>query len=218
MKRLSVVVGMAICSCVVSARVMADESQDQNAKVQRIIPLSEIVTTSSQTELRSLRDTWEKDINKPSTAFDTFMRQIQNINNGGSNVFIVDATNLYGALSASSNILIGSRRADTPAPVDTADPERGSHWLVAYLGSGPSNPTWWTVESVEVDKGKVVLSYRESKPRPATDDMRRYYYWVSLGRLTPGAYEVQLFDVEKGAATLMRRVEVSSTAQRGRKR
>jgi len=215
MKKLPIVVGITICCCFATAHVMADEAQDQNEKGQRILPLSEIVTTSLQKELRSLRDAWEKDIKKPPTAFDSFMRQIQDINNGGSNAFIVDGTNLYDALWASSSILNGSRRADTPARVGPHNPDGGTYWLVAYLGSGPSNPTWWTVEGVNVDKGKVVLSYRESKPRPATDDIRRYYFWVPLGKLVPGAYEVQLFDVDKRAVTLMRRIEVRSTTQKG---
>jgi hypothetical protein len=145
------------------------------------------------------------------------LQQLSDLSRGSSNVFLVDANNFYDALSASFSILAGSNKPDTPPRVTKSKPERRSHWLVAYFGPGPSTPTWWTIERVIVDEGKVVLSYRRSKPQPATDDVRPYYYWIPLAKLNAGPYELQLFDADKNATTLMRRVDVGSTDEKGGK-
>jgi hypothetical protein len=144
------------------------------------------------------------------------MMKFRNVGDGSSNIFLVDAPKLRDALDASSNVLFGSRSADTPAPVDTPEPERGSHWLVAYLGTGPSTPTLWIIEGVRVGEGKVVVSYNRPKPQPATDDARRYHFWIPLGKLDSGTYDLQLFDTGKKLITLMRRVEVLSDTERGK--
>jgi len=209
MNSVSMTSGIAL-GMLAFAYAMADESRGERTKQERTIPLSEIVTTSPQKDLQSVKYVWEKDKTQTPEAFDNFMRQIQTASKGSSNIFLVDATNIHDAMSATFSMLVGLRSADTPAPVKTAQPKRGSHWLVAYLGSGPTNPTWWTIESVQVSEGKLVLSYRKSKPMPATDDVHPYYYWIALGKLSPGAYKVQLFDTDKGVVTLMRRVEVTS--------
>lgn len=189
---------------------IAANPQDSAAKERRAIPLTEIVTTSPQKGLQSVRDVLQQNKNaRQPDAADGYLRQLLSGSNGSSNVFLVDAPNIYGALSASFSILVGGRSADTPALVNTPDPPHGGHWLVAYLGAGPSNPTWWTLESVSVEKGKVILSYRPSKPSAATDDVHQYYYWIPLGKLDSGVYELQLVDADKAAITLMRRVEVT---------
>ena len=208
MKQLLIVGGVALGLFGVP-HAMAGDSRDEKKSEQRTIPLSEILTTSPQKGLQHLRDAWQRKNNEQGA--EVFLRQLHDVSNGSSNAFLVDATNMADALSASFSILAGSRSADTPAPVNTSNPKRGSHWLVAYLGTGPSNPTWWVIEGVAVGNGKVVLSYRKSKPAPATDDVHRYYYWIPLGKLDAGTYEVQLFDVERGAITLMRRIDVTPT-------
>ncbi len=209
MNRLSFVFGFVV---LLSATAAA-EPPIASTMETRSIPLSEIVTTSPQKGLRHIRDTRFETNNKWDP--EVFLQQIHNVSNGGSNAFIVDATNLYDALWASLDVLTGPRRVDAPVPVNRSKPERGNFWLVAYLGSGPSNPSWWTISGVTVDKSKVVLSYQESKPSPATADVRHYYYWVPLGKLEPGPYEIQLLDVDKGVVTLMRRVDVKPINARG---
>ncbi|MGD9635557.1 MAG: hypothetical protein AB7I57_16830, partial [Pirellulales bacterium] len=187
MSRFVATCGVVICLLCCAVSAAGDEV--------RVIPLSEIITTSPQKGLQHVREAriqtngkWDPEV---------FLQQIHNVSKGGSNTFIVDATNLYDALSASLDALTGPRRVDAPVLLNRSEPERGSFWLVAYLGSGPSNPTWWAIDSVAVEKDKVVLAYHETKPRPATDDERHYYYWIPLGKLDPGAYEVQLFDSDK---------------------
>jgi hypothetical protein len=212
MKTLFIFVGFAV-GFFVFARAIAEESRDQNAIQTRTIPLSEIITTGPQENLQNI----DKVVGE-AEAYDGFMMRFRNVGDGSSNVFLVHANNLRDALNASSNVLFGSRSADFPAPVDTPDPPHGSHWLVAYLGTGPSEPTWWAVESVRVQKSKVVLAYRKPKPGSAADDVRRYYYWIPLGQLNPNTYEIQLVDLDKAAVTLMRRVEVVPATEIGRRR
>jgi len=209
MRRSMMIAGIA-AGLLAIAHKMADETRAQNANQKRTIPLSEIITTGPQKDLQNIDSVLGQ-----AEAYDGFMMRFRNVDDGSSNVFLVDAIKLRGALAASSNVLFGSRSADTPAPKERPNPERGSHWLIAYLGTGPSEPTWWTVESVIVDKAKVILSYRKTKPRPATDDVRVYFYWIPLGKLDRGDYQVELVDADKGAVTLMRRVEVTAIPERG---
>lgn len=211
MKRLAFVVGLAI-SLLFDAGASAETPKAESEAAT--IPLSEIVTTSPQKGMQQIRDVLQQKGNaqEPETA-DGYLRQLLSGTNGGSNVFLVDAATIYDALSASYSILVGSRSADTPVAVNTPKPKRGGHWLIAYLGSGPSDPTWWSIESVSVDKGKVVLSYRKSKSRSATRDLRRYYYWIPLRKLDPGIYELELVDADNGSVTLMRRVEITATPE-----
>jgi hypothetical protein len=97
--------------------------------------------------------------------------------------------------------------------VNVPDPPRGNHWLLVYLGIGPSNPTWWTVESVAVGKERIILNYQKSNANSANRALHRYCYWIPLGKLDLGTYVLELVDVNKGAVTLMRRVEIASPTE-----
>src|SRR5690606_16116719 len=107
---------------------------------------------------------------------------------GGSNVFLVDATNPDDAVRASASIFAGSYSADTPATVNQSRPVRGSHWMVVYLGAGHSSPVRWVVDSVNVSENKVTMTYHRQKALLATRDIMPYFYWIPLGRLAPGVY------------------------------
>lgn len=195
------------------------ESEDEEKSDGEVveISMSSMLTTSPQEGMLQTRDAFpQQSGDRNNIVTNSYLRQILHETQGGaSNAFLVDATDASDAVNASFRVLVGSGGAEIPVPVDKPDLLRGSLWLVVYLGSGPSNPTWWTVEGVTVDKARVVLSYRKPKPQPATDDRRRYYYWVPLGKLDQETYEIQLFDADKGVVTLMRRVEVMPTTERG---
>lgn len=186
---------------------------DEKKPVEELveIPLSSILTTSPQRGLLRTRDAFPQQSgdrnNKVTNGY--LWRILTETKGGASNAFLVDATNASDAISASLSVLIGSGGVEIPVPVNKPDPMRGQYWLVVYLGSGPSNPVSWTVEDVVVDQNAVKLRYRTPKPQPATDDIRRYYYWVPLGKLDQETYEIQLFDADKSVVTLMRRVEVT---------
>lgn len=177
------------------------------------IPLASILTTSPQQGMLHPREVFhEQSKDRKNVVTNGYLRQIlQGTKGGASNIFLVDATNVNDAVNASFSVLVGARGADTPAPVNKPDPVRGSHWLVAYLGTGPSSPTWWVVESVVVDGSTVRLTYRKTRPTAATRDAHQYYYWVPLPTLDPGSYELKLYTSDRNLVTLMRRVEMEST-------
>ena len=195
----------------------SEEGQPQRGELDQVkpdeveIPLSSILTTSPQRGMLRTRDAFPQQSsdrnNKEANGY--LWRILRETNGAVSNAFLVDATNASDAISASFSALFGSGGVEIPIPVNKPDPKRGQYWLVVYLGSGPSNPVSWTVENVVVDQNAVKLRYRTPKPQPATDDVRRYYYWVPLGTLDAGPHEIQLWNADKGVMTLMRRVEVT---------
>lgn len=181
--------------CVIVATAQSNE--------EKSIPLSSIITTSPQSDLQAFDVAFPNE-NERRKLF----QQIRAFSSGASNLFLVDATNKLDAFKAGLSVLEGSHSADTPAPVNTADPKRGSHWLVAYLGVGPSDPVWWVVESVKIRRDTIRVSYHQPKANQVTRDVWRFYYWVPLGTLDPGNYQLEFYNTKEKAVTLSRRVTV----------
>jgi hypothetical protein len=159
-----------IAIVLVSEITTADKSRDDRDVQERAISLSQIVTTSPQQGMLHRKDVFpRKDGTRDPVVNDYQFQQIERAaTSGASNVFLVDAPDIYGATNATSSIVLGSRAARTPAPVNAPKAKTGNYWFVAYLGAGPSSPTWWTVESVVVSASKIRMTYRESPPSPAT--------------------------------------------------
>jgi hypothetical protein len=173
------------------------------AQETKEILLRSIITTSEQDGVQHIGNVLKAD--------NGYLRQLrQDTKGGASNVFLVEAEGINDAVKASFDVFLGSLRAATPATVSTTKQKRPIHWLAVYLGPGPSTPVWWTVEGATVQGNTVRLTYRQSRPQPATEDVHRYYCWVPLGKLAPGAYSVELFDADEKAVTLMRRVKVEA--------
>jgi len=199
-------------------KVKLDSANKSQMSETKSIPLSSIVTTSPQKGMLHTKDVFpQKDPNRAIVSTNGYLRQILHDSKGGaSNAFLVDATDMRSAIAASSSVFIGGRSAGTSVPINKPDPPRGNHWLVAYLGIGPSTPTWWEIEEAKVDGKRVLLIYRSAPPSPATADAHPYCYWVPLGKISPGTYEVHLFDADQKTTTLMRCVEVLSSIEKGR--
>lgn len=175
----------------------------------REIPLSEIITTSPQKGLLNVEDVLNQEQDdRRRKAATADLRRIKSSPNGASNVFLVEAGSICDAVSASAGILAGLRTADTPALTNSVNPSLGRHWLVAYLGTGPSTPTWWSVERVNAETNKLKLTYRKAPPSPVTSDEHSYLFWVPLEHLAPGTYQLELHDAERDGASLVRRVDV----------
>ena len=173
-----------------------------NSNVERRISLSSIITTSPQGEMRSLSDVF------PSGEMESFKTKILSFHGNAATAFLVDAATEKDAINASAGVLFGSMPADKAVPVNTADPKRGSQWLVAHLGLGPSYPTCFVIEETSVKADKIRLTYWKAKAADATADIHHYYYWVPLGKLKAGTYHVELYDADLNEETLSRRVEV----------
>jgi hypothetical protein len=161
-----------------------------------------MITTSPQPKMRNLGDVF------PDGEMEDFKAKILSTHRNEASVFVVDAMNEKDAVSASAGVLFDSKPTDTEVTVNTADPPPGSHWLVAYLGMGPSHPARWIVERASIARNKIRLIYRKPELTSVTGDIQHYYYWVPLGKLKAGSYEVELYDAHSEAVTLSRRVAV----------
>lgn len=188
----------------------AEESQNTKSPDGRMIPLSDVVTTSPQKGM-SQPDTFIKTRLSPDAARSAtgYLRQITKPASGASNIFLVDAEDFGGVLNATASVVLGSRTASTPAPVNKPKASHGFYWLVCYLGVGPSSPSWWMVEGISVSEKKFTLKFRDSsRDSGANRDANPYYYWVPVGDLEPGNYKLELFDTGRQQISLMRSVEV----------
>jgi hypothetical protein len=188
--------------------IACSASADEPDAKPRDVPLSSIVTTSPQKGMIQSRDVFSnRDHN--SVVTNGFLDQILTATkSGASNVFLIDAKDRYEAVGTSARVILGAHAADKAVRANIPKPKHEGLWVVAYLGSGPSSPTWWTVEGVSIDANKIRLRYRKSPPAPATDDIHPYYYWIPLGSLDNGAYELELYDLEKNCVMLMRLVTI----------
>lgn len=163
------------------------------------IPLSEVISTSRQTELQSVAEALSE--LEGTTDLEPFRR----FRNGASNLFLVDAKKFDEALLATRDLILGSRGAGFPVRHRKAS---GEYWIVAYLGAGPSNPCWWVVDACVVESQTVRISYHSAAPSAGTKDLHQYWYWASLGKLQPGAYTLELYDTKEECEALTRRVVV----------
>jgi hypothetical protein len=200
---------LCVSMLLICAEFAVADEPNGNSAPEPEIPLSTIVTTSPQKGLLHSRDIFTSKSDPVAASSLGYFRQIQQaIHNGASNVFLVEATSIQNAIRASARIVTGSRGARTVASVDEPNPPRGQKWLVVYLGAGPSEPTWWTVERINVAGKLIRVSYRRSSPMGATRDVNPYYYWIPVGDLETGSYQLELYDASENVVTLMRRVEV----------
>jgi hypothetical protein len=150
---------------------------------------------------------------KPVPNSDTsrgYFRRIQQVIHGASNVFLVEADNVHEAVRASSSVILSAQSVRIPVRIDAEHAARDNYWLVAYIGAGPSEPTWWTIERVTAKGNTIRIAYRESPPAATTQDVHMYYYWIPIGRLESGVYKLELYDAARRLVTLMRRVEVEA--------
>jgi hypothetical protein len=176
------------------------------------IPLGSVVSTSRQPELQHAQQgTNERGYVVP---YGNFLDQLHRGDGGASNIYLVDAPTITGAVQVSTRVSAGAHTADWPATLNMPDPPRGNYWLVVFLGIRGSSPDHWLVDSVTVEGNLVRFNYHSRGPSPETDDIHHYYYWIPLGALTSGAYNLELFDTELKAVTLMRRVEVKAPGER----
>jgi hypothetical protein len=173
------------------------------------IPLASIVTTSPQAGMFHKDELNRQTDERVRKSINGYASQISQTNKGGaSNAFLVDAGDAMTAIAASYNVLVGPWSAHTPAYENKPDPARGLHWMVAYLGWGDDDETTWEIDEARREDNFITLKYHKNPLPEDTDEDHQYYFWVPLGKLAPGSYEVRLQDGDSNTMTLMRRVEV----------
>ena len=172
----------------------------------REIPLSDIVSTVRQEGLQYIGSGRRQVAGKVvEEDYASAMEEIMRSRGGASNAFLVDASTIGDAVKATARIVAGYRSADNPVPFSNVS---GSNWLVVYLGCGHSQPTKWVVDRLTVDGNTVRLIYRKPQAKFQTTDVVFYYYWIPVGGLDNGTYDLRLYDADLKVVTLMRRVEV----------
>jgi hypothetical protein len=180
---------------------------------QSTIPLSSIISTSGQDELQATSSGIRTVDGKREYAY-PIGEALQRFSEmtkgqGASNIFLVDAPNDSAAIAVSGSVFAGYRSADYPATLNQPNSPRGNHWLVVFAGIAGSGPVRWIVEDVAVSTGRIRFSYHKNPIGESTDDVHYYYYWVPLGKLEDGIYNLELYETKQKAVTLMRRVEVA---------
>lgn len=123
---------------------------------------------------------------------------------GASHVLLARGDNLRDAINATIRAA-GLLRADRPVTKPNAE-TRGNYWLVAYLGLGTFDSL--TVKSVTVEENTIRLAYTERQSKNPVLMGYQYFYWIPVGKLDAGDYELELFDSGRKKVTLMRLVEV----------
>jgi hypothetical protein len=177
--------------------VLMREQQD------RSIPLTSIIATTSQENLRQFHDIFS------NNEEEQYQRKFAGSTANASNVFVVKASDATSAVSIGSRVFFGYLPTEQAATTKEKK-EQSDYWLVAYLGAGTSSPTSFVIDEVTVEGNVVRLTYSRPKAERVTCDVLQYYFWVPLGELRPGKYRLDLFDVTARAVTLSRYVELGA--------
>jgi hypothetical protein len=174
------------------------------------IPLSSITTTSNQTGLQQTNAHYRGDGDQKKYLFKhgsyLAMMYEKTSGLGSSNIFLVDAPDIDGAVAATSRMMIGGHGADTPAKLNQPNPPTGNYWLVVYLGVGPSSGPPVIADKATHNGKTIRFVFHYPRLGAKTQDVHQYFYWVPIGKLDNGTYNLEL--IEKDETKLMRRVKV----------
>jgi hypothetical protein len=171
------------------------------------IPLSEVASNREQKGLKYIGSGVKLVDGKiVEEDYATALASLGKFRGGASNIFLVDANNIAELLRATSFALSDFHPAYEP--VQSSHIVTGNNWLAVYLGCAASESPRWEVQSVSVDKNTIRFTYRQPKRLYSSRDVVFYYYWVPIGALKDGAYNLELYDSGLKSVTLMRRVEI----------
>jgi hypothetical protein len=187
----------------------SDRAPDRAAG-ESSIPLSSVVSTSSQKELIRVYQPPGHFDDAIAKTIGSHLDQIYLKTNGvgTSNIFIVYAPDITAAVAATSHAFINGDADDWNSDLYHYRQAAEECWLVVYLGIAGSSPPHWLVDAVSVKPPTIRFSYHRVKPGAVTEDIHQYFYWVPLGKLSPGVYQLELFDIGADTTALSRRVLV----------
>ena len=188
--------------------------RDKNTDVKRSIGPDVVYSTSPEEGLKKqvlavfMRTDGKRDIPVYPYSFHLKMIQMEAGGMGASNVAIVNGDNITDAIKATRWLFTGGMTADKPGHTDEGK-KSNNFWLVAYLGTGWSTPPKWRYDSTVVEGKSIEFRFKSSKANLISGDSILYFYWVPLGPMNPGTFELSLVDTDRGRATLVRSVEIA---------
>jgi hypothetical protein len=133
---------------------------------------------------------------------------------GASNVFLVRADNIEGALSATHHAFFSGHSVDRPVASHSKSRSK-SYWLAVFLGHYHP-PLRWTVERAELHQDTIRLLYtstRELKDLEEAIEEATYislpcFYWIPVGTLEQKFYKLELHNTAVDRDVLSRHVLV----------
>ncbi len=123
---------------------------------------------------------------------------------GPSNVFLVRGNSFRDAVGATEwafGELGHTGKADEAFPRRLKDADV---WVVTFLGTGSSDRC--AVRAVERTGARIRVSYVDRGG--VLGDIVAHFAWARLGRLEPGKYTAELYDLDRNEVTLSRLVRV----------
>lgn len=171
---------------------------DKKAKGKEI-PLREIYYTLDQPGVKWLL--FDENCPKEMNALNESVRQL-----GASNLFLARGDNSTAAIKATWEVFCKGQSVAEPVP-RLASSRSDQFWLTAFLGSTGSHGAW-LLKSAYIDGKTIRLNYSQEKEEMMFLDLHPHFVWVPLGKLEPGNYALELFEVNEKRVTLMRRVTI----------
>jgi hypothetical protein len=137
--------------------------------------------------------------------FEEDLRHFRRLLPVASNIFLVAAENENDAWHAAIRF-----KGSDPCILPKAD-EPKQIWLAAYFGFAPSDPTRFTIDSLETNRSKLRLTYSvPARIDVSSADTRPYLAIAPIKGLQPGPYTLELRQSRTGDVTLMRRIRLVS--------
>jgi hypothetical protein len=144
-----------------------------------------------------------------SREIDSQLRELSRVMplHGASNVFLARASTIQDAVRATLRAWDKAHDVDQPVAA-TSDAKSDQFWLVVHLGVRHSSPPAWRARHVDIVDSQVRFVADPIHTDEITKDLHPYLYWVPLGPLKPGRYELEVMDGSFEQPTLIRHVEV----------
>ena len=177
---------LAVGGLILATQLGAFQTQET-----RDIPLDEAYASFNQEGIKSLNNTVD---NEP-------LGQILGMVQEGPQRMALCVGNDIAA--AVKTTVVGFSMPEDPVPAVTAATS-DIVWLAAYLGSDGSMPPAYIVRSIEVTGKTIRVSYERDASPVRTADLRAYLIWAPIGRMDPGVYTLELFDLLAGDVTASR--------------
>ena len=142
----------------------------------------------------------------PRVVYQQIINELEQLRYPGTFLTLSRGDNLESAVFATREVRITGRSPEEAFSVDAKSPSK-NYWLAARLPDSTGND--WHPRAVTIRDRTIRFSYEYVPQRGAMGQIvRRNLYWVPLGTLEPGAYELETYDAADRVILAKRRVRV----------